>query len=82
MPRGADGLEAIPQLDSISGSNNFRNKADFGLTVWRDLQNPDGRVDILVTKSRRRDLALQGTRVEFRFNKANDRLIEVGRVAL
>ncbi len=36
-----DGSYPVPSLYDISGSANWRNKADIGLIVWRDLADPD-----------------------------------------
>jgi twinkle protein len=48
-----EGKLPIPTPDTISGSQNFWNKADNALTVWRDLNNLDSRdVTIFVQKVR------------------------------
>ena len=80
MQRAADGSEQVPGLQDVSGSANFRNKADFGLTVYRDSSINGSAVDILVTKSKRIDLAKIG-RVQFQWNPVNKRLTEVGVVS-
>ena len=36
MQKGQDGLYIIPSLYDISGSANFFNKADYGLTIYRE----------------------------------------------
>lgn len=77
MPHTDDGEEQVPLLQNISGSINFRNKADFGLTVFRHLHNPDNPVDIIVTKSRWKQYAELGS-VRFQYNPVNQRLIELG----
>lgn len=81
MPATDNGEEQIPRLQNISGSIHFRNKADFGLTVFRDLQGPDNPVDIIVTKSRWMQYAEQGKRVRFNYDKLSKRLREVGPVS-
>lgn len=80
MPNDDDGREQIPKLQNISGSIHFRNKADFGITVYRDLSAGEDNVDVLVTKSRWLDYATPG-RVRFRFDKVTKRLHEIGPVA-
>lgn len=74
------GEEQIPKLQNISGSIHFRNKADFGLTVFRDLATQQDEVDVIVTKSRWMDYAQPG-RVRFAFNKVNKQLRELGKIA-
>jgi twinkle protein len=36
----------------ISGSANWRNKADFGLSVWRNLKDPLAPIQVHVQKVR------------------------------
>jgi twinkle protein len=79
MPNTDNGEEQIPKLQNISGSVHFRNKADFGLTVFRDLVTQPDEVDIIVTKSRWMDYAKPG-RVRFAYDKVNKRLYEKGPV--
>jgi twinkle protein len=45
MARGRDGKYPIPTPYDISGSANFRNKADNCITIWREL---DGNKSLLV----------------------------------
>lgn len=47
-----DGSEAVPTLYDISGSANFRNKADYGLSVWRDIADPAAPNQLHVIKVR------------------------------
>lgn len=79
MPATASGEEQIPRLQSVAGSINFRNKADFGLSVYRDLQRMTNEVDILITKTRWPQFAQLG-RVRFEFQPVNKRFIEIGAV--
>ena len=80
MPNDDQGKEQIPKLQNISGSIHFRNKADVGITVYRDLSAGEDEVDVLVTKSRWLDYAKPG-RVRFKFDKVTKRLHELGPVA-
>jgi twinkle protein len=48
-----EGKLPVPTLDMISGSQHWWNKADFGITVWIDQDNPDAHdVEIHVKKVR------------------------------
>ena len=38
MKKGADGTYEVPNLYDISGSANFFNKTDFGLTIYRNME--------------------------------------------
>lgn len=59
--RGNDGTYPVPSLYDIAGSANWRNKADNGLCVWRDLSNPDSaEVEIHVQKVRFRQVGKLG----------------------
>lgn len=55
-----DGKEPVPSLYDISDSAHFRNKADFGITVWRDLQDQAAAVEVHVTKVRFAELGSLG----------------------
>lgn len=46
------GKYLVPTLYDISGSAHFRNKADFGLVAWRDMEDPEGPTTIYVQKVR------------------------------
>ena len=37
MPRDKDGVEVVPTIGDIAGSVHFRNKADYGVSIWRSL---------------------------------------------
>jgi twinkle protein len=66
--RDKEGNYPIPTLYDISGSAHWRNKADNGLCIWRDLSDPDSRVvEVLVQKIRFRQTGKLGS-VELIFN--------------
>jgi len=68
------GVYVVPNLYSISGSSNFYNKADYGITVYR-VQNEDGltnKVEIFHQKVKFRHLG-NGGKVELMFNYRNGR---------
>jgi twinkle protein len=58
LRRREDGSLPVPGLYDISGSANFANKADFGVTVHRDLKT--GRTTISVRKCRFKHLGKIG----------------------
>ncbi len=58
LRRREDGTLPVPGLYDISGSANFANKADFGITVHRDLKT--GRTTISVRKCRFKHLGKIG----------------------
>lgn len=70
--RGKDGKYPVPDLYDISGSANFYNKADYGLTMHRDFE--ENRSYLIVTKVKFRNLGekcLDG--VELQYNEQNGR---------
>lgn len=73
LRRNEDGTEPIPNLYDISGSANFRNKADFGLTIWRDLTTNDSTVQVHVTKARYADQGRLGA-VRFTYDPPTKRM--------
>ncbi len=55
-----DGNYPVPTLYDISGSANWRNKADNGICVWRDFSDASKAVDIHVQKIRFRQIGKLG----------------------
>ena len=76
LRRNDDGSEPVAALYDISGSANFRNKADAGLTVWRDLTNPLEPTQVHVTKIRFAETGQLGV-VEFAHARETGRFREV-----
>ncbi len=72
------GKEAVPGLSNISGSINFRNKADFGLTVYRNTQedSESNIVTVKVTKARWRDAATMGGEATFIYDYKTNTISE------
>lgn len=65
-----DGGYPVPSMYDISGSAHWRNKADNGLCVWRDLSNDHTQlVEIHVQKIRFRQIGRIGM-AELRYQKA------------
>lgn len=71
-----DGNEPVPTLWDISGSAHFRNKADAGLVVWRDLKNPQNPVQAHIQKIRFQETGELGM-IEFTYDRATGRYREV-----
>lgn len=65
-----NGKYEIPNLYDISGSANFFNKTDFGITIYRDFIN--SKVSVHVQKSRFRHIGTSGV-TYFKFNLNNGR---------
>lgn len=63
-----------PDLYSISGSANFNNKPDFGITVHRNFTS--GLTEIHITKMKWDHLGKRGI-IAFKYNGGNGRLYEV-----
>ena len=77
LRRTEDGDEPVPTLWDCSGSAHFRNKADVGISVWRDLQKLDDTVEVHITKMRFTDNGKLGC-VRFGYVPSCKRLYEIG----
>lgn len=73
MKKKDGGQYEIPNLYDISGSANFFNKCDYGITVYRDFI--EEKIDIHVQKVKFKHLGGQGV-VSFRYNINNGRFAE------
>jgi len=71
----ATGKYEVPNLYSISGSANFYNKADYGLSIYRHFGD-DPRIEIHILKVKFKHLAGVGM-VENRYNYNNGRLEDI-----
>lgn len=67
MYRDKDGKYPVPTLYDINGSAHFRNKADNGIVVWRNLTEPHDPVEVHVQKIRFREVGKLGV-VKFKYN--------------
>lgn len=65
----------VPTLYDISGSAHFFNKADMGLSLWRDKHDPDNIVQVHCQKVRFRECGSLGMS-ELKFNWHTGRLSE------
>jgi twinkle protein len=64
------GLSYIPTLSDISGSTNFKNQADNGITVYRNFQ--DNKTEVYVQKVKFRHMGMLGS-ADYLFNMVNGR---------
>jgi len=60
LSRRDDGNYPVPTPYDISGSANWRNKADACVTVWRDYQKDDGVIQVHIQKIRNKNLGRMG----------------------
>jgi twinkle protein len=72
----AGNTTAPPPLWQISGSNHFWNKADYGLSVWRDPQDQGKAAQCQIEKVRFRETGQPGS-VQFRYNGVSRQIEEV-----
>ena len=72
MQKDKNGKIEVPTLYDISGSANFYNKTDFGITVHRDREN--NTVEVHVQKVKFRHLGECGTAL-FKYNLNNGRYV-------
>jgi twinkle protein len=80
MTPNEDGSERVPGLYDISGSAHFRNKADSGITVWRDLSpNSVSPVQVHIRKIRFEETGQLGM-VEFTYDNVTGQYYEVSGV--
>jgi twinkle protein len=66
----------VPTLYDISGSAHFRNKADFGISVWRDVLNDHMPTEIHIQKVRFRETGKVG-KAHLVFDKITGRFNEL-----
>lgn len=71
-----NGNEPVPTLWDISGSAHFRNKADGGVVVWRNLKDQSAAVQAHVQKVRFQETGELGM-VEFTYDRVTGRYREV-----
>lgn len=76
LKAGPNGEEPVPDLWDISGSAHFRNKADAGLTVWRDVKDTNEPVQVHITKIRFQETGARAV-IEFRYHPPTGTYTEV-----
>jgi twinkle protein len=65
-----------PGMWQIAGSNHFWNKADYGISIWRDPADPSLAAQCKVEKVRFRETGRPGL-ISFRYNGASRQIEEV-----
>ncbi len=71
-----DGRYPVPTLYDISGSAHFRNKADIGITVWRNVGGLDQDIaDVHIQKIRFKEVGKIGM-ASLRYDKSTGRFID------
>ncbi len=70
-----NGKYPMPTLYDINGSANFRNKADMGVVIWRDIDVPGSPTTVQVQKVRKRWHGKVG-QTELWFDMASGRFTE------
>lgn len=76
MKLDENGVEPVPTLWDISGSAHFRNKADAGLSIWRNLKDDTAPIQAHIQKIRFAETGSLGM-VEFRYDLLTGRYREV-----
>jgi twinkle protein len=76
LRKDEDGRYPIPTMYDISGSAHFANKADFGLSVWRDPQDANVPTQVHIQKIRFAETGEVGL-ARFSFERATGRIKEV-----
>jgi twinkle protein len=75
--RREDGKLPVAKLDMISGSQHWWNKADFGISIWRDQDDPDNQIiDVHVLKVRFKHTGRVGV-IQLRYDRVSGRYHEV-----
>lgn len=72
MAKDKDGFYPVPSPYDISGSANWRNKADNCLTVWRDLSNDNAPVELHIQKIKFKIVGKIG-KIDLRYDRATGR---------
>lgn len=72
LQKTKEGIYEAPTLYDISGSANFFNKADFGMSVYRNYQ--ENRVEVIIQKVKFKHLGTTGTAM-FLYNINNGRYV-------
>ena len=67
----------VATLYDVSGSANFANKTDNGLSLWRDPAKRDNRVQVHILKIKNKHIGRANTQVDFIWDRRNGRFREV-----
>jgi len=71
------GSYPVPSLYDISGSANWRNKADCGIVVWRDFKDSNTPIEVHVQKIRFRQIGMLGM-AKLRYQPSTQTYRELG----
>lgn len=74
--RAPDGKLPIPRPDMISGSQNWWNKADCAVTIWRDLEQQNAEIEVHVQKVRFKHVGRPGV-VTLKWDRVTGRYSDV-----
>lgn len=74
LQKNKEGVYNPPDLYDISGSANFNNKADIGISVFRHFEPEEVCVEVNILKHRFKHLGRKGT-VYFKYNLKNGRYV-------
>lgn len=72
MTKDKDGIYPVPNPYDISGSANWRNKADNCMAIWRDLSNDHAPVEVHIQKIKFKIVGKLG-KVDFNYDKVTGR---------
>jgi len=75
MEKNKAGSYDVPTPYDVSGSAHWRNKADYALTIYRDLAADDSNVSVHVQKVRRREMGRLG-QVILRYDRITGRYLD------
>lgn len=75
MDKNQDGTYRVPTLYDCSGSANFYNKSDFGVSVYR---NPDNTVDVYIQKVKFEGILGEKGQTTFTYDKGSNRFQDMG----
>ncbi len=60
LQKDVKGKFPVPSLSDCMGSSHWRNKADNGLSVWRDFEDQNGKIEVHVQKIRFKHIGKPG----------------------
>ncbi len=75
LQKDAKGKFPVPSLSDCMGSSHWRNKADNGLSVWRDFEDQNGKIEVHVQKIRFKHIGKPGV-AQLYYDRATGRYSE------
>ena len=67
----------VASLYDISGSANFANKTDNGISLWRDTAKKDNVVQVHILKIKNKFIGRANTHMEFQWDRTTGRFSEI-----